>query len=213
MAIPAIVANVVNALYNIVNSNFYWARGRLLRECKNKYCPFRLQSLHGDWIIGLYQCCIKSFNWRWAERETGMLVESRWDAWKALACCYYCECGSIVLQLTIELIWCYRSTRVQWVCRNCAFRIPAPSWFRFLVLIHWFVRRWGHLLDDGHYWWGAPLNTILDPLFIFGFNMGYLLGAVWATVISQVVSALKSHFAYIPRFRSVFSLWSLQRGL
>lgn len=36
---------------------------------------------------------------------------------------------------------------------------------------------------------GAIINTILDPLFIFGFHMG-MAGAAWATVIGQVVSAL-----------------------
>lgn len=35
---------------------------------------------------------------------------------------------------------------------------------------------------------GAVLNTILDPLFIFGFKMG-VAGAAWATVISLAVSA------------------------
>ncbi|MBN2875655.1 MAG: polysaccharide biosynthesis C-terminal domain-containing protein, partial [Spirochaetales bacterium] len=35
---------------------------------------------------------------------------------------------------------------------------------------------------------GAVLNTILDPIFIFVFNMG-IAGAAWATVLSQSVSA------------------------
>ena len=34
---------------------------------------------------------------------------------------------------------------------------------------------------------GAILNTVLDPLFIFGFHWG-IRGAAWATVIGQVVS-------------------------
>ena len=36
---------------------------------------------------------------------------------------------------------------------------------------------------------GAVLNIVLDPLFIFGFNMG-IRGAAVATVISQLVSAV-----------------------
>ena len=36
---------------------------------------------------------------------------------------------------------------------------------------------------------GAIINTVLDPLFIFGFDMG-MKGAAWATVIGQVVSGL-----------------------
>ncbi len=35
---------------------------------------------------------------------------------------------------------------------------------------------------------GAVLNTILDPLFIFGFDMG-MAGAAWATIIGQIASA------------------------
>jgi putative MATE family efflux protein len=36
---------------------------------------------------------------------------------------------------------------------------------------------------------GAGLNTVLDPVFIFVFNLG-VEGAAWATVISQLASAL-----------------------
>lgn len=48
---------------------------------------------------------------------------------------------------------------------------------------------------------GAVLNTILDPIFIFAFGWG-IAGAAWATVISQIVSALMLAF-YFPRFKSV----------
>ena len=36
---------------------------------------------------------------------------------------------------------------------------------------------------------GAIINTILDPLFIFGFHWG-IKGAAWATVIGQIVSGI-----------------------
>ena len=48
---------------------------------------------------------------------------------------------------------------------------------------------------------GAVLNTILDPLFIFVFHMG-ISGAAWATVISQIISALLL-LLYFPRFKTV----------
>ena len=47
---------------------------------------------------------------------------------------------------------------------------------------------------------GALLNCALDPIFIFGFNMGVAGGAL-ATVIGQVVSFLLSVF-YIPRMKT-----------
>lgn len=48
---------------------------------------------------------------------------------------------------------------------------------------------------------GALVNTILDPLFIFGFDMG-IAGAAWATVIGQILSAVLV-FCYWPRFKTV----------
>ncbi len=48
---------------------------------------------------------------------------------------------------------------------------------------------------------GAVLNTVLDPIFIFKLNLG-IAGAAWATVISQAVSAAMLAL-YFPRFKSV----------
>lgn len=47
---------------------------------------------------------------------------------------------------------------------------------------------------------GALLNIILDPLFIFHYHLG-IAGAAWATVISQVVSACFV-LIYLPRFQT-----------
>lgn len=48
---------------------------------------------------------------------------------------------------------------------------------------------------------GAVANTILDPIFMFGFDMG-VEGAAWATVISQVLSCIFA-FMYLKRFKQV----------
>lgn len=48
---------------------------------------------------------------------------------------------------------------------------------------------------------GAILNTILDPLFIFGFHLG-IKGAAWATVIGQAVSGFLV-ILYFSRFRKM----------
>lgn len=48
---------------------------------------------------------------------------------------------------------------------------------------------------------GAVLNCILDPIFIFGFNMG-MSGAALATVIGQLVSGI-SILIYFTRFKTV----------
>lgn len=49
---------------------------------------------------------------------------------------------------------------------------------------------------------GAIINTILDPLFIFGFGWG-IKGAAWATVIGQMVSGLLVIF-YFARLRKMY---------
>ena len=48
---------------------------------------------------------------------------------------------------------------------------------------------------------GAVINTILDPLFIFAFQLG-IGGAAWATVIGQTASCAMA-LSYLPRFRQV----------
>ncbi len=48
---------------------------------------------------------------------------------------------------------------------------------------------------------GAVINTILDPLFIFAFQLG-IGGAAWATVIGQMASCAMA-LSYLPRFRQV----------
>lgn len=48
---------------------------------------------------------------------------------------------------------------------------------------------------------GAIINTILDPLFIFGFHWG-IKGAAWATVIGQVISGIMV-IVYFLRFCNV----------
>ena len=48
---------------------------------------------------------------------------------------------------------------------------------------------------------GAIINTILDPLFIFTFDLG-VAGAAWATIIGQFFSFL-AVIAYVRRFKSI----------
>ena len=49
---------------------------------------------------------------------------------------------------------------------------------------------------------GAVINTILDPLFIFGFGWG-IKGAAWATVIGQIVSGILV-VVYFLKFRKMY---------
>lgn len=48
---------------------------------------------------------------------------------------------------------------------------------------------------------GAIINTILDPLFIFGLHLG-IAGAAWATVVGQIISGLMV-IGYLRHFKTV----------
>lgn len=48
---------------------------------------------------------------------------------------------------------------------------------------------------------GAIINLILDPIFIFGFNMG-VVGAAIATIIGQIAAGILC-IIYIPKFKSI----------
>ncbi len=49
---------------------------------------------------------------------------------------------------------------------------------------------------------GAVINTILDPVFIFGFDMG-MEGAALATILGQIVSAMLAAYYLLFRFKTV----------
>lgn len=52
---------------------------------------------------------------------------------------------------------------------------------------------------------GAVMNIILDPLFIFVFDLG-IAGAAWATIISQIISGIFI-VAYLPHYQSFKLKW------
>ena len=74
---------------------------------------------------------------------------------------------------------------------------------------------------------GAVINTVLDPVFIFGLKMG-VAGAAWATVIGQIISCIyavlyirklkrvkikKEHFRLVPASMGRTMLMGMSNGL
>ncbi len=74
---------------------------------------------------------------------------------------------------------------------------------------------------------GAVINTVLDPVFIFGLKMG-VAGAAWATVIGQIISCIyavlyirklkrvkikKEHFRLVPASMDRTMLMGMSNGL
>ena len=206
LAIPAMIANVVNALYNIVDQIFIGQGvGYLGNAATNIAFPITTICLALGLMTGVGAA--SNFNLELGRKE----VEKA----RKIA-------GTAVIQLIVMgiavflLVQIFLAPLMQLFgatdqifdyameySRITAYGIP---FFLFSTGFNPLVR------SDGRATFsmmaiiaGAVLNTVLDPIFIFVFQMG-IAGAAWATVISQMVSALLL-FAYIPKFRSVKFQW------
>lgn len=202
MAIPAIIANVVNALYNIVDQIFIGQGvGYLGNAATNIAFPITTICMAIGLMVGIGAA--SNFNLALGRKEDKHAREVAGTAVVLLVTAGL-MIMSVVLLFLQPLLNLFGATDqilgyASEYAGITAFGIP---FFMISIGFNPLVRA------DGRATYsmmaiivGALLNTVLDPLFIFGFNMG-IAGAAWATVISQVVSALVL-LAYIPRFRSV----------
>ena len=202
LAIPAMIANVVNALYNIVDQIFIGQGvGYLGNAATNIAFPITTLCMAIGLLIGIGAA--SNFNLTLGRKENKHAREVAGTAVVLLV-----TAGLIIMSVVLlflqPLLNLFGATDqilgyASEYAGITAFGIP---FFMISIGFNPLVRA------DGRATYsmmaiivGALLNTILDPLFIFGFNMG-IAGAAWATVISQVISAIVL-LAYIPRFRSV----------
>lgn len=206
LAIPAMIANVVNALYNIVDQIFIGQGvGYLGNAATNIAFPITTICLALGLMTGVGAA--SNFNLELGRKEVNKA--------KRIA-------GTAVIQLIVMgiaiflLVQIFLAPLMQLFgateqifdyameySRITAYGIP---FFLFSTGFNPLVR------SDGRATFsmmaiivGAVLNTVLDPIFIFVFQMG-IAGAAWATVLSQMISALLL-FSYIPKFRSVKFQW------
>ena len=202
MAIPAIIANVVNALYNIVDQIFIGQGvGYLGNAATNIAFPITTICMAIGLMVGIGAA--SNFNLALGRKQDKHAREVAGTAVLLLV-----TAGLIIMSVVLlflqPLLNLFGATDqilgyASEYAGITAFGIP---FFMISIGFNPLVRA------DGRATYsmmaiivGALLNTILDPLFIFALNMG-IAGAAWATVISQVVSAIVL-LAYIPRFRSV----------
>ena len=202
LAIPAMIANVVNALYNIVDQIFIGQGvGYLGNAATNIAFPITTLCMAIGLLIGIGAA--SNFNLALGRKENKHAREVAGTAVVLLV-----TAGLIIMSVVLlflqPLLNLFGATDqilgyASEYAGITAFGIP---FFMISIGFNPLVRA------DGRATYsmmaiivGALLNTILDPLFIFGFNMG-IAGAAWATVISQVISAIVL-LAYIPRFRFV----------
>ena len=206
LAIPAMIANVVNALYNIVDQIFIGQGvGYLGNAATNIAFPITTICLALGLMTGVGAA--SNFNLELGRKEVEKARKIAGTAVVQLIVMGIAVCLLVQIFLA-SLMQLFGATDqifdyAMEYSRITAYGIP---FFLFSTGFNPLVR------SDGRATFsmmaiiaGAVLNTVLDPIFIFVFQMG-IAGAAWATVISQMVSALLL-FAYIPEFRSVKFQW------
>ena len=202
LAVPAIIANLVNALYNIVDQIFIGQKiGFLGNAATNVAFPLTTICL----AIGLMTGVGAATNFN-LELGRKRLKRAKSVAGTAVTMLLL---GGIILCILINIflkpmLTAFGATNqifdyaIEYT-RITSLGIP---FLLFSIGANPLVRA------DGNAFYsmlaivvGSLVNTILDPLFMFGFDMG-MDGAAWATVIGQFVSAVMLAL-YFFRFKSV----------
>ncbi|EFG34552.1 MATE family efflux transporter [Fusobacterium vincentii] len=206
LAIPAIIANLVNALYNVVDQIFIGQGiGYLGNAATNIAFPITTMCLAIGLTLGIGGA--SNFN---LELGKGYPEKSKHTAGTAASTLIII---GIILCITVRiflepLMISFGATDkiLEYSVEYTGITSYGIPFLLFSIGVNPLIRA------DGNAKYsmiaivtGAILNTILDPLFMFVYNWG-IAGAAWATVISQIVSATLL-FIYFPRFKSVkFSL-------
>ena len=202
LAVPAIIANLVNALYNIVDQIFIGQKiGFLGNAATNVAFPLTTICLAIGLMTGVGAAT--NFNLELGRKRPKRAKSVAGTAITMLLL------GGIVLCILINIflkpmLTAFGATNqifdyaIEYT-RITSLGIP---FLLFAIGANPLVRA------DGNAFYsmlaivvGSLVNTILDPLFMFGFDMG-MDGAAWATVIGQFVSAVMLAL-YFFRFKSV----------
>ena len=206
LAIPAIIANLVNALYNVVDQIFIGQRvGYLGNAATNIAFPITTMCLAIGLTLGIGGA--SNFNLELGKGYPEKSKHTAGTAASTLIIIGIILCISVRIFLEPLMISFGATDKIlEYSMEYTGITSYGIPFLLFSIGVNPLVRA------DGNAKYsmiaiviGAILNTILDPLFMFVYNWG-IAGAAWATVISQIVSATLL-LIYFPRFKSVkFSL-------
>ena len=207
LAVPAIIANVVNALYNIVDQIFIGhGIGKLGNASTNVSFPLTTICMAIGLMAGLGSA--SGFN-----LELGKKNEKRARSIAGTAAVMLVISGviiSILLRIFLDpLLILFGATEniMPYASEYAGITLLGIPFLMFSTGINPLIRA-----DRSSRYsmtsviLGAILNLILDPIFIFVLDLG-IKGAAWATVISQLLSALMMavYFAHFKSVRFEFS--------
>lgn len=202
LAVPAIIANLVNALYNVVDQIFIGQKiGVYGNAATNISFPLTIISLAAGLMIGVGAATNFNLEIGRNHPEKAKSVAGTATALLVLSGIIICIAVNIFLR---QMLLAFGATDqiFDYAMEYTKITSLGIPFLLFAIGLNPLVRA------DGNSFYsmmaivaGAVLNTVLDPLFMFVLDMG-IDGAAWATVISQIVSALIL-FAYFFRFRTV----------
>ncbi len=187
-AVPSIIAMLVSSLYNIVDQLFI---GQKLKELGNAATnisfPLSISCVAIALLFGIGGA--SAFNLAMGK---GKKEEAVYYLGNAAVCMF--GCGLLLCMITelfLEPMLRFFGSPENVLGYAVTYTRIVGFGFPFLI----FATGGGHLIRaDGAPKFtmlcnlaGAVVNTVLDALFIFGFDWG-MAGAAWATVIGQVVS-------------------------
>ena len=202
LAVPGIIANVVNALYNIVDQIFIGQGvGQLGNAATTVSFPLTTICMAIGLMVGIGSA--SGFNLELGRKNEELAKRIAGTAVGMLVACGIAICILVLLFLRPMLVLFGATENILPYAREyagiTALGIPfllfstgtnplvradrSPTYSMAAIVV------------------GAVLNTILDPIFIFRLGWG-IAGAAWATVISQAISALILA-AYFAQFKSV----------
>lgn len=202
LAIPTIIANVVNALYNIVDQIFVGQGvGKLGNAATSVAFPVTTICMAIGLMVGLGAA--SGFNLALGRKNETKAKKIAGSAAGILVICGVILC--IVIRLFLKpLLIAFGATDhiLPYAMTYTGITSLGIPFLLFSTGTNPLVRadqspRYSMVAIIT----GAVLNTILDPVFIFVCHWG-IAGAAWATVISQIISALMLA-AYFPRFKAV----------
>lgn len=200
-AVPSIIAMLVNALYNIVDQFFIGQKiGELGNAATNVAFPLTTVCTALSLLLGVGSAA--AFNLHMGKGEKEKAVYYIGNAAVLLFGFGVILCVITLLFLKPMLIFFGSPDNVLPLAEEYV-RITAFG-FPFLIL----TTGGAHLIRaDGSPKFsmvcnltGALINTVLDPLFIFGFDMG-MAGAALATVLGQIASAVMV-ICYLTRLKA-----------
>lgn len=199
LSLPAIVGTVVNALYNVVDRLFIGQGcGRDAIAGVALAFPFMMILVAFGTLIGVGSGALLSIK---------LGARNRVDAEKVLG---QCVAVKLLFFLTLPVIGLLFLDTLLPLFGGTPEAIPyAQEYLRIILYGNLFshlsfglsnlMRAEGNAHCSMRCMLiGAAANTLLDPLFIFGFRMG-VAGAAWATNLAMALSALYAFHHYLSR--------------